>query len=393
MLQLSFVNFRKDSFILVEGNPCGDRFFIIRSGSVRCVKERAVVQSATFGPGDFIGVVPCLSGHAQTESVIAVTDVVVIAVNRNQYPDLIQQNTPVAMKIIRTFANRMRIMNEVLTQLTFKGVAVVSPEQLFAIASYYEKEGKINLAVYGYYQYLKACPSGVNAVRAKDRFIALKPRSRAVHFEPNQELIREYPKDTMIFSECQSGHDMYIIQEGQVKITKVVDNNEVILAVLKKGDFFGEMALLEDKPRSASAIAHEACRLMVVNRKNFDQMVASQPQLVSRLTITLSERLWAMERQLTNTEISDPVFKMVDMLALQIEKAKIAVDSPVKVSFTFDLSPEDIADMCGISHDMQGMAINRFMDTAPVRRDGRKLLVTDCLEVIKSAAVHRKQKH
>ena len=48
---------------------------------------------------------------------------------------------------------------------------------------------------------------------------------------------------------------MFIIQEGAVRITKVVDGREVILAVLKKGDMFGEMALLENKPRSASAIA------------------------------------------------------------------------------------------------------------------------------------------
>ena len=129
----------------------------------------------------------------------------------------------------------------------------------------------------------------------------------------------------MIFSECQSGQDMFIIQSGQVKITKIVDNNEVILAVLKKGDFFGEMALLEDKPRSACALAFEDCQLMVVNRKNFDQMVTSQPQLVSRLTTTLAERIWGMERQLDNASIQNPVHKMLDMLALQLEKEKIEI--------------------------------------------------------------------
>lgn len=113
---------------------------------------------------------------------------------------------------------------------------------------------------------------------------------------------------------------MFIIQSGQVKISKVVDDNEVILAVLQRGDFFGEMALLENKPRSASAIAHEDCVLMAVNRKNFDQMVATQAQLITRLTITLAERLWSMSRQLTNAQLRDPMFKLFDMLALQLEK-------------------------------------------------------------------------
>ena len=53
----------------------------------------------------------------------------------------------------------------------------------------------------------------------------------------------------MIFSEAQSGSDMFIIQRGEVSITKVVNGNEVTLAVLKKGDMFGEMALIENKPR------------------------------------------------------------------------------------------------------------------------------------------------
>ena len=94
MLQLSFVNFRKDSYILVEGKAENDRFFIIQSGRVLCQKEISVGDSQTFlGPGDFIGVIPCMSTHKQIETVIAVTDVVAISVFRDQYPALIEKNT------------------------------------------------------------------------------------------------------------------------------------------------------------------------------------------------------------------------------------------------------------------------------------------------------------
>ena len=179
------------------------------------------------------------------------------------------------MKIIRTFAHKTRMVNEVLTRLTLKNTLNSSPEQLYTIAAYYEKTGKTNVAVYGYYQYLKECPAGANVEEAKKRFVALKPKSQAVYFETPADATRNYPKDTMIFSECQTGQDMFIIQSGQVKISKMVDGNEVILAVLQKGDFFGEMALLENKPRSASAIVHEDCTLMTINRQNFDRMVAT----------------------------------------------------------------------------------------------------------------------
>ena len=158
MLQLSFVNFRKDSFIIVEGKAESENFYIIQSGQVRTFREVEVSRQDQniLGPGDFVGVVSCMSGHSRTESAVALTDVVAISVRRNQYPELIQNNTSVAMKIIRTFANKMRTLNETLTLITLKNNIVSSFEELFSIASYYEKVGKYNLAIYGYYQYLKA---------------------------------------------------------------------------------------------------------------------------------------------------------------------------------------------------------------------------------------------
>lgn len=391
MLQLSFVNFRKDSFLIVEGKAETENFYIIQSGKVRTFREIEVSSQdqKVLGPGDFVGVISSMSGHSRTESAVALTDVVAISVRRDQYPELIQKNTSVAMKIIRTFANKMRMLNETLTLITLKNNIVSSYEQLFSIASYYERVGKPDLAIYGYYQYLKACPNGEHLNDAKKRFIALKPHSKAVYFETPPETIRTYPKNTMIFSECQSGNEMFIIQEGQVKISKVVDGKEVILAVLKKGDFFGEMALLENKPRSASAIAHENCRLMAVNRQNFDQMVSTQPQLIARLTTTLADRLWAMTRQMANTQIKEPLHKLLDMLALQLEKGKINCSKGT--TYTLDLSMYDLANMCGIPQEEQPLALNQLMHDHRVKIDGNKIFVKDCYELVNSAAFFRKQ--
>lgn len=391
MLQLSFVNFRKGSYLVVEGKAESDRFFIIQSGNVRCFKANDVSGEAAklLGPGDFVGVIPCMSGHSQIETVIAMTDVTGISVRRDQYPELIMRNTPVAMKIIRTFANRMRSMNETLTKLTLNNVVADTPEHIFDVADYYDKSGNSDIAVYAYYQYLKACPHGGNFEKAKSRFISLKAITHAVYFESTQELLRTYPKNTMIFSESQNGPDMFILQDGQVKISKVVNGNEVTLAMLKKGDMFGEMALLENKPRSASAIAHEQCRLMVVNRENFDQMVATQPQLIARLTTTLADRLWSMYRQLDNANLHDPLQKLIDMLALQVEKAKITIAA--NVQYQTDLTIYDLANMCGIPKEMQAEGLYKLQTDPHVKLVDGKILVPDCLELMKQAAFYRKQ--
>ncbi len=389
MLQLSFVNFRKDSYILVEGKNDSDKFYIIKTGNVKCFKmnDPNNISTKTLGPGDFVGVIPCMSGHSQIENVVALTDVTCISVRKDQYSELIEKNTSVALKIIRTFAHRVRSMNEQLTQLALNSISIDSPEHIFDVAEYYDRVRRTDIAAYAYNSYLRECPQGLKAFEAASRLNMLRSSVVAQPFTAHSELVRSYRKDTMIFSESQSGSDMFIIQDGVVSISKVVDGNEVTLAMLKRGDMFGEMALLENKPRSASAIAHEDCRLMVVNRQNFDQMVGTQPQLISRLTTMLSERLWSMYRHLDNACLRDYQHKMIDMLALQLEKNR-KYSGP----YQSDISVMDLATMCVIPQHHLYTVTSEFQSNGRIKIVNGKIYVPDCLEVLKQSAFCRKQK-
>lgn len=390
MLHLSFVNFKPDSYLFVEGNENNDHFYIIQSGNVRCFKQNDVkgLSIKNLGIGDFVGVIPCMSSHSQIESAIAVTDVKCISVCRDQYPELIAKNTPIALKIIRTFANRMRTMNEQLTNFSNKPEDVESTEHIFEVAKYYEKIQAYDIAIFAYYQYMKENRNGMHLAEAQNAFKVLSMRSNMRDFELPAEGSRIYQKDRMIFSESQSGSDMFVIQSGQVRISKVINGNEVVLAVLKPGDMFGEMALLENKPRSASAIAHENCKLIVLNKNNFDMMVSTQPQLISRLTTTLAERLWTSYRQLDNACLVNPVHKMIDMLALLAEKARKSSGN-----FEPDITCDDLANMCSIPLEQHNMANYQLYQERCVRFVGNKIVVPDCTELLKVAAFYRKMEN
>ena len=142
MLQLSFVEFKKGAYILVDGAENSERFFIIQSGKVNCSNSLDPGKNATkiLTTGDFVGVIPCMSCHSQIENAIALTDVKCISVPKGQYPELIAKNIPVALKIIRTFATRTREMNEQLTQLTLKNVSQDTPEHIFDVAQFMTKQ-------------------------------------------------------------------------------------------------------------------------------------------------------------------------------------------------------------------------------------------------------------
>ncbi|MFW6368725.1 MAG: cyclic nucleotide-binding domain-containing protein, partial [Spirochaetota bacterium] len=260
-LQLSMVNFNKGAYIIVEGKQKADHFYIIRQGKIRISKEVEVVEEEggnILGPGDFFGVVSTMSNHSHIETAQAVTDVTLISVHREQYGMLIEKNSPIAMKIIEGFSRRMRYLDENLARLTLKNEVSPGADHLFYIGEYYARQNQYNLAHYCYHQYLKFVPDGEQVETAKERLAKIKPYSKAVFLDGDQqEFTREYPKGTMVFAESMPGQELYIIQKGSVKITKIVNDNEVLLAVLKPGDIFGEMSLIENKPRSASAIAYE----------------------------------------------------------------------------------------------------------------------------------------
>lgn len=389
MLHLQVNRFQAGAYLIVEGKEDSDHFYIIQQGRVSCQKG-ANQNKIYLGPGDFLGVVSCFATRPQIETIIAETDVLLISVKKSQYADLIVNNTPVALKIIKTFANRTRQMNDQLTKLTLHKVENDNYEHIFNVAQYYEKARRFDIAVFAYYQYLKTKPTSQNLLTAQNKFRALKPKTHAVYFEPTPEMTRTYPEDAMIFSESAPGAEMFIIQSGHVAITKVVNGNEVVLAVLGKGDMFGEMALLENKPRSASAIAKTECTLMVVNRHNFNTMVSTQPQLISRLTTTLGERLWSMYRQLDNAKLQEPIDKMIDILCLQLEKQRVDFNTLGSKQRQTDFTVNDLATMCGLDERRTAIGINSFMNDTRFKIIGGKIFIKDITEVYKASLYARK---
>jgi len=117
---------------------------------------------------------------------------------------------------------------------------------------------------------------------------------------------QRYGKSEIIFEEGSTGSEMYLIHRGKVLLS--VGQNEtqqVPLVVLNPGDFFGEMALVDDSPRSATASAAEDdTELIVMDRARFLFMVRQQPEFALSLMHTLCRRLRDMDKRLPSEGIS-----------------------------------------------------------------------------------------
>ncbi len=391
-LQLSIANFKKSSYIIVEGKQNALNFYIIRSGKVRISKDVEIVEEEggnILGPGDFFGVVATMSSHSHIETASALTDVSLISVRRDQYDLLIERNAPIAMKIIQGFSRKMRYLDEALARLTLKNSAREDISQLFKVAEYYARQNQYNQAYYAYYRYLQHCPAGEHVSMAKERMARIHPYAKAVYLDKkNADFNRVYPKSTMICSEGEPGDELYIIQKGSVKITKIVEDKEVLLAMLKTGDIFGEMALLENKPRSANVVAHEDAHMLAVNRANFERMVQTQPQLITRLTQLLAERIWMAYRQLANSIMEDPLGRLYDRLLLELEKNRVNIGKGTPYTFAF--GPKELVSMVGLPATQGSLHMRKLFENKAMRLADNRITVSDMEEIRKQTEYFHK---
>lgn len=385
-LQLSVVNLKKGAYIIFEGSPSNGKFFIIKKGTVEVARE-AISVVEVLNPGDFFGVISAMSNRKYIETVFAKTDVSLIVVNINQFPLLIQKNTPIAMKIILSFSRKLRELDKSIAELS-TSAATISVEDivyLYNIGDYYYNQHLYNQAFYAFSKFVQYCTDDNEFVpKAKKVLTEIKDfaKDQMKYLNPKPEdFKRVYEDNTMICCEHEPGNELFIIQEGKIKITKVIQDKEVLLAVLKEGDILGEMALIENKPRSASAIAFGTTRVMAVNKNNFENMISTQPQLVARLISLLAERTWVVYRQLTNLTKKDLLARFYDMLLIQIEKEK--QENFPQRPYTFNFGPKELITMVGVDQATGKEYINEIFKNKKIMLKDGKIHITEIDELIK----------
>jgi CRP-like cAMP-binding protein len=127
---------------------------------------------------------------------------------------------------------------------------------------------------------------------------------------------RRYPKDQVVFFENEEGDFFFMILEGRIKVTILGDDGrEVILTMLSPGDFFGEMALLDNEPRSATAIAVEDTELLSLHRTDFQTVLTDNRSITSALIKSLTARLRKANHQISTLALLDVYGRVARVIA------------------------------------------------------------------------------
>jgi CRP/FNR family cyclic AMP-dependent transcriptional regulator len=183
---------------------------------------------------------------------------------------------------------------------------------------------------------------------------------------------RRFPKDAIIVEEGLAGDYMYVIREGRVKVTKASeDGREKIMNIFGPGDFFGEMALLDQQPRSASVKTLEATQLLALSRRDFLEMLRTSSDLALSVIEELTRRL-----RDTGEQASSISFQKVQERARGLFE-RIAQDEEGSGEWRITpvLTHQQIADMIGTSRETVTRAVKRLKADGWLQQRGKRYVI------------------
>ena len=212
-------------------------------------------------------------------------------------------------------------------------------------------------------------------------FLKLIPLFSSLTDEELEAILRlsfklKYPKKKIVFIENEEGDKLYIILRGSVKVTKISKSGEeIILAILHKGDFFGDMSLLDGKPRSATVISIEDSELMLINRRNFEKVVEKYPTIAFKLLNELTSRLRKADELIGNLAFMDVTGRIAGILLKLAEEHGQKTDDGILIKSR--PTHQAIANMVGASRETVTRVFKQLEDKKYIMMSGKDVTICD----------------
>ena len=189
-------------------------------------------------------------------------------------------------------------------------------------------------------------------------------------------MVRHVPSDAIILLAEEEGDTLFVIVNGRVKVTVMSeDGREVILSILKDGDIFGEMSLIDGKPRSASVISTAETELILLRRPDFLSRLSRFPEMASKMLATLAERLRRTNRQVESLALLD-VYGRIDGTLLQLADDQ-GENSDQGLTIAERPVHQEIANMAGTTRETVSRVLNDLERRGYLARDGRSIIIQD----------------
>lgn len=188
------------------------------------------------------------------------------------------------------------------------------------------------------------------------------------------DLVKVYPAGTVLFEEGELGTSMYVIHDGEVAIRKDVNGEIRTVVTLGAGEFFGEMSILNDKPRNASAVVVKDARLVAIGAKTFEKMVTKNAEIAIRLIKKMATRLEGANELIEILLNRDPRARVILGLSREAETNGVAGSDG---TLRLNVGAAQLAEQLGLEEKELQSVLRRLSRLGIADEENGKLVVRD----------------
>ena len=187
---------------------------------------------------------------------------------------------------------------------------------------------------------------------------------------------KQFPADMTVFFQDDPSDSLYVVLSGSAKIFQTSeDGKHRIIKILKKGEAFGELAMIEGQPRSASVQTLEPSEMLLLTRKDFQAFCDMHPSVLWMLLQAFAERLRRMNEDVLDMSFRDVPYRVLRVMSRIVERHGTAGPDGWRVSMP--LSAKDLASMVGSNPEVVGRLIDGYENDGLIKRDGASWTVPD----------------
>lgn len=345
------ITYRAGSYIYIEGDEDVEDVYLVEDGQIEFSRnnESVIPLRSNAGPGDIFGVITCLTRRPRMESAKTRTAARVAVFPRETFLGLLQRNVKIAIKLLNIYANELRAYDTMIMPMEEGGSSFSSEESaLYELGKHYLGADEPARAMRVFSIYLSHYPAGMYAAEAAEKVAVLQKSGARVHQPVPRGMFQQYANGQVIFCEHEPGDELYFIREGKVKIIKYMGGAEVLLSVLKEGDIFGEMAIVSDKPRNATAVSFGPSTLLPIKKSSLGLLVDKSPQLLRKIFMNLSQRVWFTIIRMESRVYTRPITRIYAYLENKLIEDSVPIRS--KEPHTFNFGIDELLKMTSVPH-------------------------------------------
>lgn len=204
----------------------------------------------------------------------------------------------------------------------------------------------------------------------------LRLSSKSINKIAKISYIEQYKKDECIFSEKDEGDKLYIVISGGVKIFKSSSRERIkTLALLKEGDFFGEMAILDKESRSATAQAIKDTAMLVIDNDSFRMLLKNNSEILFNIIESLCLRLREADRQIQTLTFQNIIGRIATALLDLAGKAGVKTEEGIKINM--EITHQELADLVGTAREIITKALSNFKRNGYISIDEHYITILD----------------